>query len=80
MPSTRDPETRLRLFVAKVDAAVNRRAVREGTIRSSFTLTGSAEQSALQVDIGDEDDVRSLLIDFRSFVSPKEPVFANWVS
>jgi hypothetical protein len=79
LASTRDPESRLRLFVAKVDEAISRRAIQEATIRSTFALTGSAYQSTLEVDTGDQEDVRSLLIDFRSFVSPKEPEFANWV-
>src|SRR4051794_4936038 len=79
MASTRDPGARFRLFVVRVDQAVGRRAVQQETLKSSFTLIGSAEQSTLQVNTGDEDDVRSLLIDFRSFVSPSEPIFVNWV-
>lgn len=77
--ATVDPEKRLRLFVEKFDAAVSRRAIREGTIQAGWTLQASDESSELTTDLGDDDDVRSLMIDFRSFVSPKEPAFANRV-
>lgn len=79
MAATRDPEERLQLFVAKVDSALGRRAVREETLQAAFTITGGPEQSTFEFDTGDEEDVRSLLIDFRSFVASKEPEFANWV-
>jgi hypothetical protein len=60
---------------------IERRAIQDGTLKTSFTLTMSREpdQSAFSMDSGDEDDLRSLLLDFRLFMSAREDVFANGI-
>jgi hypothetical protein len=76
MASTRTDAQKLDLFVKRVDRAVDRRAVKEKTIRAYFSVDTSHEQTAFTGDTGDEEDMRSLLLDFRSFLAPKEDVHA----
>jgi len=77
MPKTRRTEDRLRLFAEKVDQMLDRRAIREKTVKAHFTLTGSEESSSFTFDTGDDEDLRSLLMAFRPFTAPREDVFAN---
>lgn len=77
MPKTRTTEDRLRLFADKVDEMLDRRAVRDKTVKAHFTMTGSAESTSMTFDTGDHEDLRSLLVAFRPFTAPNEDVFAN---
>jgi hypothetical protein len=76
MVSKRTDIQKLHLFAERVDRAVNRRAVREQTIRAYFAMDANSEQTRFTADSGDEEDLRSLLLDFRSFISPQEDVHA----
>lgn len=67
------------MFVTKVDEALARRAVQDKTVRANMHLEGNQEESRFTFDSGDEEDLRSLLVAFRPFVSEGEDVTANWV-
>jgi len=67
-------EERLRLFCDQVEKTRNRRAVSGPTIRASFNLSMSQDETTFSHDTGDEDDVRSLMMDMRMYLSPKEDV------
>jgi hypothetical protein len=77
MAGRRTDAQKLNLFVDRVERAVDRRAVTENTIKAHFSVDANAEQTAFTADSGDEEDLRSLLLDFRSFLAPKEDVHAN---
>jgi hypothetical protein len=78
VPSGRTNTERLRLFIERMDQAVNRRAVREQTIYVAWSLTGHPDEgSSFSSDSGDDEDLRSLLLDFRSFMAEREDVFAG---
>ncbi len=79
MASARGATDRLKLFVDRVDRTAGRRAIVDQTVRAHFSLRSDAEAGAstFTTDAGDEEDLRSLLLDFRSFLSPTEDVFAN---
>jgi len=76
MTSKRSDAQKLELFVERVERAVGRRALREKTIRAHFSVDANAEQTAFTADSGDEEDLRSLLLDVRSFLAPQEDVHA----
>lgn len=76
MASMRSDAQKLNLFVERVERAVDRRAVKEKTIRAHFSVDANAEHAAFTADSGDEEDLRSLLLDFRSFLAPQEDVHA----
>jgi hypothetical protein len=66
---------RLRLFCELVDGALSRRAVTEGTIRASWSLSSSEEGGLVHdIDTGDDEDLRSLMLDFRKFLASREDV------
>lgn len=67
------------MFVSRVESASERRAVRENTIGASFSLSGNAQtgESSFSTHVGDEEDLRSLLLVFRSFMAPNEDVHAS---
>jgi len=77
MASKRTDAQKLTLFVERVDRAANRRAIKERTIRAHFSVNSEADRTAFTADVGDEEDLRSLLLDFRSFLAPKEDAHAN---
>jgi hypothetical protein len=69
----RSPEERLRHFVAVVEHCIGRRAIQEGTLKATFKLeTAQGKSMELTTDFGDEEDVRSLLLDFRKLIAPKD--------
>lgn len=74
---SRTPAERLLLFVQRVDQAVNRRAIAEKTLRAHLSMSAGANGSIFTADTGDEEDLRSLLLDFRSFLAPGEPVHVH---
>jgi hypothetical protein len=73
--STRE---RLELFTYRARASSDRRLVREGM---GWTSTISWDHVSQQLRIRppevDEEDLRSFLLDFRHFISEREPVFIN---
>lgn len=72
----RTDKQRLRLFCESVDKAINRRAVRDGTIAAAFHIEGGEDAHVTwSVSLGDDEDVRSLLVDVRRFLAPKEDVY-----
>jgi hypothetical protein len=81
--SGRDRHARFELFSQKVDELLLRRAIRENTVDSGFSLSFRHDpetdqpNSALEFQVGDEEDFRSLLVAFRPFVSESEDVFCN---
>jgi hypothetical protein len=75
--SKRSDAQKLTLFVERVDRAADRRAIKEQTIRSHFSVDANTDEMALTADVGDEEDLRSLLLDFRSFLAQKEDTYAN---
>jgi hypothetical protein len=78
--SGRDLDERLRLFTRKVDEAWSLRSAREGTVTSEFTFNfNPTEGSSAHFNVGDNDDLRSLLMAFRPFMSDREDVFVNSV-
>lgn len=73
MSMRRTPEERLQHFVATVERCGRTRAVQQGTIASSFTIHSQRDEPVnVHSDLGDEDDVRSLMLEFRKFVSDKD--------
>lgn len=72
---------RLRLFAATAARAINRRAIRDGTIRAGVKLRFDEAGGEVERDVGDEEDVRSLMLEVRQFVSDGEqlhyPAIAN---
>lgn len=71
---------RLRLFCDRVNRTLAR-AVQDGTIRAKWELRSSAENGmSLATDFGDDEDVRSLLLDVRRFFSDGEDVFFNAIA
>ncbi len=81
MASARGATDRLKLFVGRVDRTTGRRAIVDKTVRVDFSLRFDAEVEAytFTTDAGDEEDLRSLLLDFRPFLSSKEDVCANGI-
>lgn len=69
--SDRSTEERLRLFCDRVQDTRNRPAIRDLTIRAGFTIG----DGRLDVDTGNEEHNRSLMMDLRLFLSPREDVF-----
>lgn len=67
---------RLRLFCELVEKARGRRAITRPTIEAGFTLHfGRFEGPAVETQLGDEEDVRSLMTDLRKFLAPGEDVY-----
>lgn len=71
----RTDDERLRLFHRCVTAALSRPAVTSGTISATFHASYS-EENGLQVEtnLGDEEHVRSLLIEVRKFLAEKSDI------
>ena len=78
--TTRSDEDRLRLFADQVERLINRRAVRDGTLKASMNMKFGPDGGGITLDTGDEEDVRSLLLDFRTFFLQKEDVNFNRIS
>jgi hypothetical protein len=72
----RSDDERLRLFCDRVARALSRRAVTEGTIAASFNVRWT-EDEGLRIDtnLGDDEDVCSLLLEIRKFFSDREDVY-----
>ncbi|MHB1009914.1 MAG: hypothetical protein ACYC1E_11910 [Propionibacteriaceae bacterium] len=76
MPKRRAAEDRLRLFVDRVERLAKRRAIDEQTVHARLSFEfGEEEGMIFSADLGDPEDLRSLLMDFRPFVSAKEDVY-----
>lgn len=80
MPSSRTDEDRLRLFVDRVERIMERRAVKERTIQAHFNLTANQEGTTMVVDLGDDEDMRSLLLDIRMFLADREDIVYRRIS
>ena len=66
----RDDEERLLHFVATVDRCISRRAVQERTLRARFSIRSTiGEPVDVEADHGDEEDVRSLMLEFRKLLA-----------
>ncbi len=78
MTAQRSDLERLQLFLDVVNDALGRRAVRNG-LRTSWDWEWdeAAGDVRFLCDRGDEEDLRSLMLDLRKFVSNKEDVFLN---
>lgn len=61
----------------RVEQTVGRRAIVNNTLAARFSIQFQEGQSTFTSDTGDEEDFRSLVLDFRSFMAAKEDVFAN---
>lgn len=80
MSSQRTPEQRVRLFVDRVERTMaTRPGVREGTVHAHFKIEANADRTVFETTVGDEEHMRSLLLDFRPFVSPGEDLYFNHV-
>jgi hypothetical protein len=72
---------RLRLFCELVTKARNRRAITGPTLEAGFTLHfGRYEGPAVETQLGDEDDARSLMADLRKFLAPGEDVYFDRIA
>ena len=72
---TRSVEEQLLLFCRRVESALARRAVRNGTIAADFHARSTPDgEIQLETDLGDDEDVRSLLLEVRKFLSDNEDV------
>lgn len=72
---TRSVEEQLRLFCQRVESALARRAVRNGTIAAEFSLRYTSDEGLrLETNLGDDEDVRSLLLEVRKFFADREDV------
>lgn len=68
MKQRRTPDERLRLFCSSVSYALSRRAVTNKTIDAGFKLhLDSNKKLAIETRLGDEEDVRSLLLEVRKY-------------
>jgi hypothetical protein len=77
----RTDEERLRLFCELVTKARNRRAITGPTLEAGFTLHfGRIEGPAVETQLGDEEDVRSLMTDLRKFLAPKSDANFNRIA
>lgn len=66
--TTRTIEHRLITFCRVAEDAVSRRAIQQGTIGAAWSLRGQVDEPVeLTTDLGDIEDVRSLLLDVRKF-------------
>ena len=66
----RDDEDRLLHYVATVDRCISRRAVQERTLRARFSIRSTiGEPVEVEADHGDEEDVRSLMLEFRKLLA-----------
>jgi hypothetical protein len=77
-----DVAYRLRLFCTVVEAAVSRRAVQNNTLQSWWKVSGGIDKAVtFEADLGDEEDIRSLLLDIRKLLASGEvvhfPAIAN---
>jgi len=64
-----------------VAKARGRRAITGPTIEAGFTLHfGRFEGPAVETQLGDEDDVRSLMADLRKFLAPGEDVYFHRIA
>jgi len=71
--SNRSVEERLRTFCRVVQDAVSRRAIQQGTIASGFQLKADRGQPVqVTTNLGDEEDLRSLMLDVRKFFLNQE--------
>jgi hypothetical protein len=67
-------------FVYQVDQLRTRRVLTEKDLRSAMTMKfEKGRPLTMQYHRPDEEDLRSYLLDFRKFVSPREPVHLNRV-
>ena len=74
----RTAHERLELFVRRVDELYDRRLVRQG-MKAEFTINWSAASQVMthQLTQPDEEDLRSFMLEFRQFISEKEPIFVS---
>lgn len=77
MPVDRSARAQAELFVQRVESLAGRRSVVENTVRAHLSLKFDEVSSTMQTDFSDLEGLRSLLMDFRPFVSKIEDVFAN---
>lgn len=74
---TVEPEQELRLFVQRVEELGRSRMVRE-EMGFNFSLNYNPMSGlTVRLDEPDEEALRSFLLTFRQFISPKEPVHIN---
>ncbi|MCA1603031.1 MAG: hypothetical protein LC776_15820, partial [Acidobacteria bacterium] len=74
----RSDAERLDLFCTRAERAFTRRAVTAGTIRSEFHVRLlEGDEMAVTTDSGDEEDVRSLLLEVRKFLSNDDTSFGR---
>lgn len=72
----RSDEERLRHFVAVVAACIGRPAVQQRTLKANLKLVGSEQGELItELDLGDEEHVRSLMLDFRKLIAAKDDAF-----
>src|SRR5260370_1788978 len=72
---------RLRLFCELVAKARNRRAITGPTLEAGFTMHfGRFEGPVVETQLGDEEDVRSLMTDLRKFLAPKSDANFNRIA
>ena len=79
----RTDEERLNAFCQLVDEAVSRRAIKDQTITAKWSIHCGEDTDgdlAVDMDLGDTEDLRSLLLDFRKFLADGEDVFFNRVA
>lgn len=72
MSSRRTEDERLRLFAERVQRLVERRGLRDATIASRFNMKASLDKTEFTFDIGDEDDLFSVMSAFRQFTADRE--------
>jgi hypothetical protein len=73
--SVRTDAERLRLFCDLVVKARWRRAIQGRTIKAGLTLHFGQDGQGVETNLGDEEDVRSLMTDLRKFLAPREDVY-----
>ncbi len=73
-----EPEERLRFFVRKAEELRERRILRDNDFSANLSLTYNA-YSGYRIDttLHDEEDLRSLLVSLRPFLSNDEVIFLN---
>lgn len=74
-----EPEQKLRLFVRRVEELGRSKMVKE-EMGYNFSLNYNQMSSlTVRLDEPDEEALRSFLLTFRQFISPKEPVYINQI-
>lgn len=70
-------QERLDAFCANADSASSRRAIADGTLASMMMIVvAEGEKPEVEIDSGDEEDFRSLLMDVRKFTMQDATNFA----